>query len=197
LPNEPHPGSSQSEAWFCLRTHPKQEHVAAAQLRHEAGFEVFLPRIRYQRSSRGVSIWVTEALFQNYLFARFDLTLELRRVQHTRGVRYVVHFGDRWPAISENVIEELRSLMGASDLHVLEDTLQPGDPVQLVGGAIDGLQAIVTRILPAKERVAVLLEFLGRQTPLELHRKNLISQRERYQARLPLMWRSLSKPSRR
>jgi transcription antitermination factor NusG len=31
-----------------------------------------------------------------------------------------------------------------------------------------GLLAVVTRIMPARERVAVLLEFLGRQTTVEL-----------------------------
>ena len=177
------------QAWFCIRTHLKQEHIAAAQLHQEAGLEVFLPRIRYQRSTRTGSTWMTEALFQNYLFARFDLAFELRHVQHTRGVHSVVHFGDRWPIVSENVIEELRRLMGGRDLQVIEQTLQPGDPVQLVGGAIDGLEAVVTRILPAKQRVAVLLDFLGRQTPLELDRQQLISiHHRRSEARLALLW---------
>ena len=181
--------SSTCQAWFCLRTHLKQEHIAAAQLQQEAGLKVFLPRIRYQRSTRTGSTWVTEALFQNYLFARFDLAFDLRRVQHTRGVHSVVHFGDRWPVVSEDVIEELRCFMGGRDLHVIEETLLPGDPVQLVGGAIDGLEAVVTRILPAKQRVAVLLDFLGRQTPLELDREQLISlHHKRSEARLALLW---------
>src|SRR6185312_13830264 len=62
-----------STAWFCLRTHPKHECVAAAQLRQEANIEVFLPRIRFKRATRCGPAWVTEALFQNYLFAKFDL----------------------------------------------------------------------------------------------------------------------------
>lgn len=164
-----------SGAWFCVRTHSKQEHIAAAQLRQEAGIEVFLPRIRYKRSTPTGSTWVTEALFQCYVFARFDLALELRRVQHTRGVRTVVHFGHRWPAIPDGVIAELRNIMADSELHTIEECLQPGDPVELVGGAVHGLKAVVTRLMPAKERVAVLLELLGQQTLLELDRKQLVS----------------------
>jgi transcriptional antiterminator RfaH len=177
---------SDREAWYCLRTHSKQEHIAAAQLTQAADIEVFLPRIRFKRATRLGCAWVTEALFQNYLFARFDLELALRQVQHSRGVRCVVHFGDRWPTISDEVIGDLRRLMNGLDLRVIEETLQPGDPVRLIGGAIDGLQAVVTRVMPAKQRVAVLLDFLGRQSPLELNRDQIITQAQvRCATRLP------------
>jgi hypothetical protein len=95
-----------SEAWFCLRTHPKHEHIAAAQLRQEANIEVFLPRIRFKRATRCGPVWVTEALFQNYIFAKFNLLFSLRRIQAARGVSGVVHFGVRWPTIPETAIQE-------------------------------------------------------------------------------------------
>ncbi len=163
-----------AEAWFCLRTLPKQEHLAAAQLRQEAEIEVFLPRIRFKRLTRCGPAWVTEALFQNYLFARFDLLFSLRRVQAARGVRGVVHFGSRWPTVPEAAIQELQSAMAGQDLRVVEDTLQPGDTVQIADGAMHGLQAVVSRVMPARQRVAVLLDFLGRQTTVELDRSQLI-----------------------
>jgi transcriptional antiterminator RfaH len=180
-----------SGAWFCVRSHPKQEHIAAAQLRQEAGLEAFLPRIRYKRSTQTGTAWVTEALFQCYVFARFDLALDLRRVQHTRGVRTVVHFGDHWPAIPDSVIAELRELMADRELHTIEEYLRPGDPVELVGGAVHGLKAVITRLMPAKQRVAVLLELLGQQTLLELDRKQLVSahQEESSAARF-LFWQA-------
>src|SRR5215472_8501834 len=73
---------SSGAAWFCVRTHPKHEHIAAAQLRQEQDIEVFLPRIRYRRSTRLGPAWVNEALFKDYLFARFELSTALRRVKH-------------------------------------------------------------------------------------------------------------------
>lgn len=179
-------------AWFCLRTHPKQEHIAAAQLKQDPGTDVFLPRIRFKRSTRVGVTWVTEALFRNYLFARFDLALSLRRVQHARGVQSVVHFGDRWPVIPDEVIEQLRAQMGNEEVHVIDETLQPGDPVQLVAGAMNGLRAIVSRVIPAKERVAVLLDFLGRQTLVELDRSQVVSEiDDGFAVRLPI-WRASS-----
>ena len=70
-----------------MRTLPKREHIAAAELRQHPDVEVFLPRIRFQRPTRTGPAWVTEALFLNYLFARFDLNSRLRLVQAARGVR--------------------------------------------------------------------------------------------------------------
>jgi transcriptional antiterminator RfaH len=155
-------------AWFCLRTQPKHEHIAAAHLRKEPDIEVYLPRIRFRRATRRGPVWFTEALFPNYLFARFDLAACLRGVCHTRGVRGVVHFGERWPIVPEGVIEELRATVGADRVHVICEELQPGEAVQIAGGVFHGLRAVVTRVMPSRERVAVLLEFLGRQTAVEL-----------------------------
>ncbi|HEY1786654.1 MAG TPA: transcription termination/antitermination NusG family protein, partial [Verrucomicrobiae bacterium] len=97
-------------AWFCVQTQAKREYIAASNLRQDAQVEVLLPRIRYRQSTRRGPAWVTEALFLGYLFARFPLPLLLRRVQSLRGVRGVVHFGDRWPSIPDRVIAELRSV---------------------------------------------------------------------------------------
>ena len=113
-------------AWFCLRTQPKHEHIAAAHLQQDPDIEVYLPRIRFKRATRRGPVWFTEALFPNYLFARFDLAACLRRVCHARGVRGVVHFGDRWPIVPEAVIEELRATVGADQVHVVRDEVRPG-----------------------------------------------------------------------
>jgi transcriptional antiterminator RfaH len=161
-------------AWFCVRTLPKHEHIAAAQLRQDAEVEVFLPRIRFQRSTRCGPAWVTEALFQNYLFAKFDLATALRHVQAARGVRHVVHFGGRWPTVPDTAIQELQLVMDEGDLRVVADTLQPGDTVEIADGAMRGLQAVVSRVMPARQRAAVLLDFLGRQTTVEVDRGQLI-----------------------
>jgi transcriptional antiterminator RfaH len=155
-------------AWFCLRSHPKREHIAAAQLRQNPAIEVFLPRIRYKRSTRFGPVWTTEALFQNYLFARFDPESYLRRVRNAHSVRGVVHFGDRYPTIPASVIEDLRSASGPNEMCIVGDSFNSGDLVQISGGPFHGLEAVVTRAMPGQQRVALLLDFLGRQTTVEL-----------------------------
>src|SRR6266702_8086274 len=101
--------SSGVPAWFCVRTQPKHEHIAAGHLKKEPDIQVFLPRIRFKRSTRRGPVWFTEALFPNYLFARFDLAACLRKLHHLQGVRGVVHFGEQWPTIPDDVIAELRA----------------------------------------------------------------------------------------
>ena len=161
-------------AWFCLRTQPKHEHIAAAHLKQDADLEVYLPRIRFKRATRRGPVWFTEALFPGYLFARFDLAARLRQVCHARGVRGVVHFRDRWPIVPDTVVEELRAALGPDQVHVIDEELRPGESVQIAGGVFHGLRAVVTRVMPSKERVAVLLEFLGRQTTVELARATVV-----------------------
>src|SRR5271168_5107931 len=93
------PASCVRKAWFCLRTHVARERIAATQLRQDPEIEVFLPLVRYERSLRLKRTWITEALFPNYIFARFDLATRGRRVRGARAVKNLVHFGSRYPTI--------------------------------------------------------------------------------------------------
>ena len=154
--------------WYCLRSRPKNEHIAAAHLQKMAEVEVFLPRVRFQRSTQLGLAWVTEALFPNYLFARFNWQNSLRHVQAVRGVSGVVHFGDRWPVIPAAIIHDLQQAVGSTGMHTISAGLQPGDSVQIASGAMRGLSAVISRVMPARERIAVLMEFLGRTTEVEL-----------------------------
>ena len=160
--------------WFCVQTHPKHEHIAAAQLRQDTGIEVFLPRIRFRRPTRCGPAWVSEALFPNYVFARFDLAACWRRVQSARAVRGVVHFGNRWPTIPCSTIEDLRSAMGPDEIRVVPSDFRPGEEVEILKGALAGLQAVVTRVIPNRQRVAILMDFLGRQTSVDLPADQLV-----------------------
>ncbi len=165
--------------WFCLKSQPKHEHIAEAHLRQTRSVEVFLPRIRFKRATRQGTAWVTEALFPGYLFARFDWQSSLRLVQHSRGVRGVVHFGERWPAIPADTIRELQQAIGGDGLRTIPEDFVPGDEVEVTEGAMRGLRAVVSRVLPGRERIAVLMEFLGRQTMIELPRHFLLKDGDR------------------
>lgn len=164
-------------AWFCLRTHPKHEHIAAAHLRDIERLEVFLPRVRFRRATRRGPIWTTEALFPGYLFARFDWREHLRRVHYAPGVAGVVHFGRRWPTVPDEVIAELRRLFNEQEVRVLPAEPSVGDRVLISGGVFHGLHAVVTQVMPARARVCVLLDFLGRQTSAELPLELVVSER--------------------
>ncbi len=162
-------------AWFCLQSQPKHEHIAAARLR-QAGVEIFLPRIRFKRKTVRGPAWVTEVLFPAYVFARFDWHESLQMVRHSAGVSRVVSFGGKAPTIPDDVIAALREQVGDKELHVIPDAVQPGEEVEIAGGAFHGLRAVVQQVFPAKQRIKVLLEFLGRQTIVELSSEAVVSE---------------------
>jgi len=154
--------------WYCLRSQPKHEHIAAAHLRREAGLEVFCPRVRLQRRTQRGLKWFVEAMFPNYLFARFDLTTSKSLVRYSPGVSGLVHFGEQILPVPAAAIEELASFLGGDDIRTLEFPLVEGDEVAIVSGPLTGQEGVVTKLLPARERVRVLLEFLGNTHEIEL-----------------------------
>jgi transcriptional antiterminator RfaH len=154
-------------AWFCLRSQPQHEHIAAAHLRLLEDVTVFCPRIRFKRATRKGLVSVTEAMFPGYLFARFTLAEMHRQVRYAHGVSGIVRFADRYPTIEEGALFQLRGHTGGADVKELNYELSEGDQVQIVGGAFVGLEAVVTQVLSAKERVKVLMDFLGRKMEAE------------------------------
>ncbi len=166
-------------AWFCLRSQQKHEHLAARQLALIEEVEVFNPRIRFLRSTRHGPVWITESLFPNYLFARFDWKQCLARVHYAPGVKHIVHFGVKWPTVPDEDIAELQASLGAEEVHVIPRDLEPGESVQISGGMFHGLQAVVTRVMTGSERVGVLMDFLGRQTMVEVSLHTVVRENAR------------------
>lgn len=160
--------------WYCVRSQPKHEHIAAACLRNLPDVEVFLPRIRFKRATQRGTVWATEALFPGYLFAKFQLKHSLRAVQSVGGVQGVVQFGIHWPTIPNEVILEIMAAIGQEAIRIISDEFKPGEKVFIADGALYGLKAVVSRAMPGDERIAVLMEFLGQQTHLELPSKFLV-----------------------
>jgi transcriptional antiterminator RfaH len=161
-------------AWYCLRTQPKHEHIAAAHLRRLEGVTVLCPRIRFKRATRRGLVWVTEAMFPGYLFARFNFSEKHREVRYAHGVSSIVRFADRYPTIEDRALEPLRIQSG--EVTELDYKLSQGTQVRIVEGAFSGLEAVVTQVLSAGERVKVLMDFLGRELEAEMERSSVLRQ---------------------
>src|SRR5689334_10326639 len=95
---------STAPMWFCLRTHPKHEHIAANTLRREAQVPCFAPRLRFKKATRRGAVWFVEAMFPGYLFAEFVYPALQRRVEHAVGIRGIVHFGDQIATVDSETI---------------------------------------------------------------------------------------------
>ena len=65
-------------------------------------------------------------------------------------------------------MEALQQKTGEEEILTIDPEIQVGQSVRIAEGPFQGLEALVTRLLPAKERVRVLLEFLGRSVETEI-----------------------------
>jgi len=154
--------------WFCLKAQPKREHLAATALRRQFQIECFSPRLRFRKMTQRGPIWFVEAMFPGYLFAKFVYSEQHRAVESSQGVRGIVRFGDRLATLPEAMIVALQSKVGAEEVVTVDCSLKIGQPVQIIEGPFQGLEVVVTRLLPARDRIEVLFEFLGRSVEMEI-----------------------------
>ncbi|NNE94216.1 MAG: hypothetical protein HKN23_21415 [Verrucomicrobiales bacterium] len=161
--------------WYCVRTRPKSEHLAAAHLSRIEDVDTFCPRIRFEKATSRGPAWFVEALFPGYLFAKFELEEKLRHVNGTPNVTGILRFGDLFPTIAESFLDEIRSEFPAEEeeTRIIQPRISEGDEVEVVSGPMRGLKTVVTRLLPAQERVAILLDWLGEEREAEVSLKTV------------------------
>jgi transcriptional antiterminator RfaH len=164
----------QNQAWYCARTKPKHEHIAAATLRKSVGVEAFLPRLRIERATRRGAVRTVEPLFPCYLFVHCVLEEKMDEIKHSNGMGGLVKFGGKIPVVDDAIIEELQDCFENDEPMTVENRLTPGSEVSVAGGAFDGMRAHVLRNMPAKQRVQVLLDILGQPTPVEVDRTAVV-----------------------
>src|SRR4029453_14739610 len=120
--------------WFCLKTQPKREHLAATALKRQFGVECFSPRLRFRKMTQRGPVWFIEAMFPGYLFAKFVYSTQHRAVENSHGIRGIVHFGDRLATLPENIVVGLQSRVGAEEVVTVDSSLKVGQPVQIIDG---------------------------------------------------------------
>ena len=154
--------------WFCLRAEPKREHLAATALRRRFGVECLSPRLRFRKLTRRGPVWFVEAMFPGYLFAKFVYSTQHRAVESSHGIRGIVRFGDRLATLPDGTVMALQSHAGTDEVVTIDSSLKIGQPVHIIEGPFRGLEVVITQVLPAKERIRVLLDFLGRSIEIDV-----------------------------
>jgi transcriptional antiterminator RfaH len=167
--------SKAKEGWYCFKALPKKEHIAARLIRHEAGLEALCPRITYFKKTRRGKVRFVECLFPGYVFVRADLVIAYRHIRSIQGIRDVVAFGDRLPQVPEAFIDELKQRLDEENLKAIpEPVVKPGQEVTITEGPFRNWQAIVSGEVDARQRVALLLDFLGRQMEVRVKTRDLM-----------------------
>ncbi|WP_372797090.1 transcription termination/antitermination protein NusG [Pontiella sp.] len=147
--------------WYCVRSKPKKERAAAAQIASQLGLEVFCPQIRFRRKTARGPVWFQEALFPGYFFVRFDLSLMKRAVAYSPGVLTIPVFHDTYVPVPAEVLETVRKDLDEEETLDAAAPLAVGDETTILEGSMQGLKVKVIKVMPAEDRVGVLLEMLG------------------------------------
>ena len=167
----------QGAQWFVVKSQTKREHIAASILANAEGVEAFCPRIRYRKATRRGKVWWVEPLFPSYFFAKFNYESHSRLVASSHGISQIVSFGGRVPHISEVILEEVRRqtrVYSVDDIIEVEQVVCRGDEVEFSTGPFKGVKGVVQAPKSAKERVEIMVEFLGQEQVVEVDLLSLI-----------------------
>ncbi|TDU71008.1 transcriptional antiterminator RfaH [Prosthecobacter fusiformis] len=166
---------SDQPAWYVIHSKPKCEHLAASMMLGLPDVETYCPRIRFQRNTKRGKVWFVEALFPSYFFARFAPANSLRAVRYSQNVIRIVAFGDQLISVTDETIRLLREEMEGQDVKIVQVGMNVGDTVELTEGPLRGLKGIVNSIHDGQERVKILMEFLGRESLIEVDATKLLT----------------------
>jgi transcriptional antiterminator RfaH len=161
--------------WFVVNTHPHQEGRAELNLRRQ-GYEARLPRLlRSRRHARRLDM-TSVPLFPGYIFVRLDrATQPWRAINSTFGIRRILCDGERPLPVEDGFVEALQS--STDDLGIVglaESDLKPGQPLRLVAGPFADCIGTLLQ-LSDRDRVALLLNLLGREVRLVVPRQQVVA----------------------
>jgi len=150
--------------WYVAHTLPHAETKASLHLRRQ-GFDVYLPRyLKQRRHARRVEK-IAAPLFPSYLFVTIDMaTQRWLSIDSTFGVTRLVRVGDRPAPVPQSVIDALKGRENSAGIVQLDrrPRFLPGDKIRVVGGAFCDCYGLYEG-MSARERVAILLDLLGRK----------------------------------
>ncbi len=153
------------EHWYALYTKPKKEHQVNNLLQGQ-GIDTYLPTVRrkVRRRDRPDQI----VYFPNYLFARIDFQATPQSsIDWMPGIRRIVRSGEQPAVVADEIVELIRRRLGEKE-EVSYGRLKQGDRVRIATGPLRDLEAVFDQPLSAADRVRILLDVMGRMTPVEI-----------------------------
>jgi len=166
---------SEQTRWYLVHTRPHCEGKAAEHLARQ-GFDTYLPRyLKRRRHARRIET-VAAPLFPRYLFVTVDmLTQRWLSIRSTLGVSTLVSCGGRPAEVPAAIIGDLRGReVGGVVALDQRPRFAPGDRVRIVDGVFAGCLGLFED-MSDRERVAVLLDLLGRKVRVTIDDLSVIA----------------------
>ena len=160
--------------WYVVQTHPHAEAKAYAHLEKQ-GFQAYLPRFLKQRRHARRIETVPAPLFPCYLFVAMNIaTQRWRSVHSTIGVSNLVCHGEKPVALGDGIVEHLQSRHDERGYIKLDSKprFARGDLVKILDGVFSACLGSFEGITE-KERVAILLDLLGRKVKVVMDQESV------------------------
>jgi transcriptional antiterminator RfaH len=159
------------ERWFLVHTQSSGELKAQHHLRAQ-GFRTYLPQyMKTVRHARQLKT-VRASMFPRYLFIVLDLGRDRwLSVRSTVGVSSLVSCNGRPLPVPAGIVESLIA-QSDGDLMRMDTGLVQGQSVRILSGPFADLIGRLER-LDGSGRVRVLLEMMGTEVPIAIHRSAL------------------------
>ncbi len=166
-------------AWYCIKTTPKKERLAANLIQREIDdVKTFSPHIGILKKTKRGKVRYVEALFPGYMFTYCNLYEKYRHLLAINGVSGVVQYGDYFPQVPEEFIHDLEAQIGGEIIDAPDDCLDVGKKVIVTEGPFKNFEAVVKGLVPAQERVKLLLEFLGHERAIEISTNSIMTKEQ-------------------
>jgi transcriptional antiterminator RfaH len=161
--------SQPNAQWYVVQSHPHAESKAVSHLNRQ-GFETYLPIYQKRRRHARRTETIATPLFPRYLFVAIDIAAQRwLSIQSTIGVSRLVCNGNAPASVPAGVVEALKYREDGNGFFVMDSRPQFafGDTVRIIDGAFADCLGRFEG-LRAGERVAVLLDLLGRKVRVVL-----------------------------
>ena len=132
-------------------------------------FDFYLPKITIKKINANPKV---EVLFPGYIFVNTGLE-NYSALKYTMGIKNIIKFGDNISCISSEEIEAMQMMEETSKIDPVPLQIQIGQDVIIKKGSLAG-SIVKVCSLPSKERVGVLLTFLGSVRRVTISEKDLI-----------------------
>jgi transcription antitermination factor NusG len=157
----------ETPAWFAVQTRPRHEKKVSAEL-HEKGVSAFLPLVSSTRQWSDRSRVVEMPLFPQYVFVRIAQTLQTRvSVLRTNGVTNFVGTRGIGVPIPDEQIERVQTVVTRGIPATPVAFLNVGKRIRIRGGALDGLQGILTAV-NGDQTLVVSVELIQRSIAIRI-----------------------------
>ena len=135
---------TEAAQWYAIRTRSRHEKMVADQLERQ-GIEGYLPLVKRTHKWSDRMKEVELPLFSGYHFVRVVLSSRDRlRVLQTHGVAGFVGVNGCGTAIPDSQIQDIKTLLSSKVAFEEKPFLRIGQRVRVRGGALDGVEGILS-----------------------------------------------------